>query len=127
MDTNSTKNVNDKKKRSKAAKIVLWSLLGCVAAILIVMIVWVIIAACGGTGTINGGLLGLGWNVLTTVFGVAIVVLVAAWMLTEPSFKKEEVIEIEIKPQYVKKSTRPQPVKKAEDTVEEKKPEEVAE
>ena len=55
---------NEKKKRSKAAKIVLWSLVGCVAAILITMLVWVIIAATGGTGTSNGGILGLGFNMV---------------------------------------------------------------
>ena len=103
---------NEKKKRSKAAKIVLWSLVGVVGAILITMLVWVIIAAFGGTGTSNGGILGLGFNMVKTALIVAVLLLVMVWMLTEPSFKKEEVIEIEIKPQYVKKSTRPQPVKK---------------
>jgi len=115
---------NEKKKRSKSAKIVLWCMVGCVAAILLAMAVWFIIAACGGTGTANGGKLGFGFDMLTTAFGVAIVVLIMTWMLTEPSFKKEEEVYIEVKPQYVKKSARPQPVKKVE--VEEAKPVEEA-
>jgi len=116
---------NEKKKRSKAAKIVLWSLVGCVAAILITMLVWVIIAATGGTGTSNGGILGLGFNMVKTALLVVVLLLIMVWMLTEPSFKKEEVIEIvEVKPQYVKKSARPQPVKKAEPKPEEPKEEE---
>lgn len=111
---------NEKKTRSKAAKIVLWSLVGCIGAILLVMIVWVLIAAFGGTGTSNGGILGLGFNTVTTVFGVFVVALIMTWMLTEPSFKKEEEIIVEVKPQYVKKSARPQPVKKEVSNVEPK-------
>jgi len=112
MQTNTGK--NEKKKRSKAAKIILWSLVGCIGAILLVMLIWVLIAACGGTGTSNGGILGLGFNMVTTLFGVFIVALIMTWMLTEPSFKKEEEIIVEVKqPQYVKKSARPQPVKNA--------------
>lgn len=112
--TSSTK--QNTKKRSKAAKIVLWSIVGCLAAIIIAIIVWFVIAAFGGTGTGNGGMFGFGWKVLTTSAGVVAVLLVMAWLLTEPSFKKEEVIIIDDdRNSYVKKSKYARPVKTAEE------------
>ena len=114
MQTNTGK--NEKKKRSKAAKIVLWSILGLIGVNLIVMAVWVIIAACGGTGTSNGGILGLSFNIVTTCFGVLLAALIMAWLLTEPSFKKVEVIIIDDdRNSYVKKSKYARPVKTAEE------------
>ena len=114
MESNSNKTARPEKKRSKGAKIVLWALLGCFAVTLIVMAVMLIIAACGGTGTSNGSLLGLQFDVCTTVLGFFAVALVLAWLLTEPSFKKEEeVFEThDIYQSYVKKASTPRPVKK---------------
>jgi len=112
--TSSTK--QNTKKRSKAAKIVLWSIVGCLGAAIIAIIVWFIIALCGGTGTGNGGMFGFGFEVLTTATGFIAVVLVMAWLLTEPSFKKEEVIVIDDdRNSYVKKSKYARPVKTAEE------------
>ena len=131
MNSNSNKNATQDKKRSKGAKIVLWSILGCVAATLIVLGVMLVIAMCGGTGTSNGSLLGLQWKVATTVLGVFVVALVLAWLLTEPSFKKEEeVFEVhDIYQTYVRKVEKPRPVVKAEapKTAEEPKKEETVE
>ena len=110
MEVTVTKN-QDTRKRSKAAKIVLWSILGCLCVAILAIVVWVVIAACGGTGTGDGGMFGFKFKTLTGVTGFIAVVLVMAWLLTEPSFKKEEVVYVEVKPQYVKKSARPQPVK----------------
>lgn len=128
MNSNSNKTATQDKKRSKGAKIVLWSILGCVAATLIVMAVMLIIAACGGTGTSNGSILGLQWKATTTVLGVFVVALVLAWLLTEPSFKKEEeVFEVhDIYQTYVKKVEKPRPVVKKEEPKTEEKPEETS-
>ncbi len=115
MEVTSTTKQNTK-KRSKAAKIVLWSILGCLCAAILAIIVWFIIALCGGTGTGNGGMFGFGFEVLTTATGFIAVVLVMAWLLTEPSFKKEEVIIIDDdRNSYVKKSKYARPVKTAEE------------
>jgi cytoskeletal protein RodZ len=112
--TSSTK--QNTKKRSKAAKIVLWSILGCLCAAVIAIIVWLIIAMCGGTGTGDGGMFGFKFEVLTTATGFIAVVLIMAWLLTEPSFKKEEVIIIDDdRNSYVKKSKYARPVKTAEE------------
>ena len=112
--TSSTK--QNTKKRSKAAKIVLWSILGCLGAIIIAIIAWIVVAAFGGTGTGNGGMFGLGWDILLTLAGIVAAVLVMAWLLTEPSFKKEEVIIIDDdRNSYVKKSKFARPVKTAEE------------
>ena len=118
MESNSNKNAMQDKKRSKGAKIVLWAILGCLVATLVVMGVMLIIAACGGTGTCNGSILGLQWNVCTTVCGFFAVALVLAWLLTEPSFKKEEeVFEVhDIYGSYVKKAETPRPVAKNANT-----------
>ncbi len=107
-----TKNQNTK-SRSKSAKIVLWSLLGCVAANVLVLLVMFIIAACGGTGTSYGGILGSPFNTAATVLAVLVGVLLMAYMLTEPSFKKTEPEEVnhdlDYRTQYVRKAATPRP------------------
>ena len=104
-------------KRSKAAKIVLWSILGCLCAAILAVIIWVVIRAFGGTGTGNGLFSrDPGFKILMTATGFIAVVLVMAWLLTEPSFKKEEVIIIDDdRNSYVKKSKYARPVKTAEE------------
>ena len=115
MEVTVTKN-QDTRKRSKAAKIVLWSILGCLCVAILAIVVWVVIAACGGTGTGDGGMFGFKFKTLTGVTGFIAVVLVMAWLLTEPSFKKEEVIIIDDdRNSYVKKSKYARPVKTAEE------------
>lgn len=97
--------------RSKAAKTVLWVIVGCIAVMLAVLLVQVIIAACGGTGEQDGSILGSAWNVTTSIFWVFVVALVFAWLLTEPSFKKKEEepeIDLSYRTQYVKKSAHAQ-------------------
>ena len=107
-----TKNQNTK-SRSKGAKIVLWSLLGCVAANVLVLLVMFIIAACGGTGTSYGGILGSPFSTAATVLAVLVGVLLMAYMLTEPSFKKTEPEEVnhdlDYRTQYVRKAATPRP------------------
>ena len=107
-----TKNQNTK-SRSKGAKIVLWSLLGCVAANVLVLLVMFIIAACGGTGTSYGGILGSPFNAAATVLAVLVGILLMAYMLTEPSFKKTEPEEVnhdlDYRTQYVRKAATPRP------------------
>ncbi len=126
------------KTRTKSAKIVLWSLLGLIAVDLIVMLVMFIIAANGGTGTSYGGILGTPFETCTTVLAVLAVVLVMAWLLTEPSFKKTEVEEekhdLDYRTQYVRKAANPHPMAnktapaapKAEEKPAEEKPAEEA-
>ncbi len=108
-----TKNTNTK-TRTKSAKIVLWSLLGLIVADLIAMLIIFIIAANGGTGTSYGGILGTPFEVCTTVLSILAVVLVMAWLLTEPSFKKTEVEEekhdLDYRTQYVRKAANPHPM-----------------
>lgn len=102
--------------RSKAAKTVLWVIVGCIAVMLAVLLVQVIIAACGGTGEQDGSILGSAWNVTTAIFWVFVVALVFAWLLTEPSFKKKEEepeIDLSYRTQYVKKSAHAQVKKPA--------------
>lgn len=98
--------------RSKKAKIVLWVIVGCIAAVLVVLGVQLIIAANGGTGEQDGSILGTAWSVTTTILGVLVVVLVFAWLLSEPSFKKkvedEPEIDLSYRTQYVKKSAHAQ-------------------
>ena len=122
-----TKNKNTK-SRSKGAKIVLWSLLGCVAANVLVLLVMFIIAACGGTGTSYGGILGSPFNTAATVLAVLVGILLMAYMLTEPSFKKTEPEEVnhdlDYRTQYVRKAATPRPNAAAKPTsTEEKKAE----
>ena len=102
--------------RSKAAKTVLWVIVGCIAVMLAVLLVQVIIAACGGTGEQDGSILGSAWNVTTSIFWVFVVALVFVWLLTEPSFKKKEEepeIDLSYRTQYVKKSAHAQVKKPA--------------
>ena len=102
---------NEKQKRSKAAKIVLWSILGCVGVMLIIILVNLIIGMAGGTGTQDGSILGLGFSTLFTILGFLLLALVLAWLLTEPSFKKkEEVIIDNDRNSYVKKAKTPRPL-----------------
>ena len=107
-----TKNQNTK-SRSKGAKIVLWSLLGCVAANVLVLLVMFIIAACGGTGTSYGGILGSPFSTAATILAVLVGILLMAYMLTEPSFKKTEPEEVnhdlDYRTQYVRKAATPRP------------------
>ena len=116
MEVTNKTNEN-KMKRSKAAKIVLWSILGCLCAAVLAIIVWVVIRALGGTGTGNGLFSrDPGFNILMTATGFIAVILVMTWLLTEPSFKKEEVIIIDDdRNSYVKKSKYARPVKTAEE------------
>ncbi len=108
-----TKNSTDK-KRTKGAKILLWSLVGLIAVDLIVMLVLYIIAANGGTGTSYGGILGTPFELCTTVLWIFALILVMAWLLTEPSFKKTEVVEenhdLDYRTQYVRKAANPHPL-----------------
>ncbi len=108
-----TKN-SETKSRTKSAKITLWSLLGLIAVDLIVMLVMFIIAANGGTGTSYGGILGTPFELCTTVLWVLALVLVMVWLLTEPSFKKVEVVEekhdLDYRTQYVRKAANPHPM-----------------
>ena len=124
-----TKNQSNK-TRSKGAKIVLWSLLGCVAANVLVLIVMLIIAACGGTGTSYGGILGSPFNTAVTVLAVLAGVLIMAYMLTEPSFKKTEPEEVnhdlDYRTQYVRKAANPHPMAAKAAPVEAKPAEESA-
>lgn len=102
--------------RSKAAKTVLWVIVGCIAVMLAVLLVQVIIAACGGTGEQDGSILGSAWNVTTSIFWSFVVALVFVWLLTEPSFKKKEEepeIDLSYRTQYVKKSAHAQVKKPA--------------
>ena len=102
--------------RSKAAKTVLWVIVGCIAVMLAVLLVQVIIAACGGTGEQDGSILGSAWNVTTSIFWVFVVALVFVCLLTEPSFKKKEEepeIDLSYRTQYVKKSAHAQVKKPA--------------
>ena len=102
--------------RSKAAKTVLWVIVGCIAVMLAVLLVQVIIAACGGTGEQDGSILGSAWNVTTSIFWAFVVALVFVWLLTEPSFKKKEEepeIDLSYRTQYVKKSAHAQVKKPA--------------
>ena len=102
--------------RSKAAKTVLWVIVGCIAVMLAVLLVQVIIAACGGTGEQDGSILGSAWNVTTSIFWGFVVALVFVWLLTEPSFKKKEEepeIDLSYRTQYVKKSAHAQVKKPA--------------
>lgn len=114
MANNFKKSAAGGKTRSKAAKTVLWVLLGCVAATLLVMLIMFIIAAAGGTGTSYGGILGQPFNACTTVLTFFAIVLVLAWLLTEPSFKKvqeeEENHDLDYRTQYVKKAAKPHPM-----------------
>ena len=102
--------------RSKAAKTVLWVIVGCIAVMLAVLLVQVIIAACGGIGEQDGSILGSAWNVTTSIFWAFVVALVFVWLLTEPSFKKKEEepeIDLSYRTQYVKKSAHAQVKKPA--------------
>ena len=86
-------------------------MLGCVAALLATMAVMLIIGAAGGTGTQDGSILGTFWGTCTSMLTFFLVVLVLAWLLTEPSFKKvEEEPEIDTRNQYVKKAAHPHPM-----------------
>ena len=64
------------KKRSKAAVIVLWAIAACAFIMLMVMLVTFIIAACGGTGTSNGNILGMEFGTYSTVFFTLLALLV---------------------------------------------------
>lgn len=116
------------KKRSKAAKIVLWAIAGCAFAMLIVMLVTFIIAATGGTGTSNGSILGMEFGTYSGLFFAFLALLVFVYLITEPSFKKEEEVYVEVKPQYVKKAVNPRSFTKNEEKkpAEEEKPAEEA-
>ena len=102
---------NEKQKRSKAAKIVLWSILGCIGVMLIIILVNLIIGMAGGTGTQDGSILGLGFSSLFAILGFLLLALILAWLLTEPSFKKEEEVIIDNdRNSYVKKAKTPRPL-----------------
>ena len=119
--------------RSKAAKIVLWVLLGLASAALLSMLIIFIIDACGGTGTTHHWAMPL----FSTLFAIFAILLLLAYMLTEPSFKKKPEDEEELytvdRTSYVKKAKQPRPiannaptqenVEKAAETAEEAKPE----
>ena len=78
--------------RSKAAKITLWVLLGCTAALLLCMVGILIVDAMGGTGTTHH------WAMPTfsTIFFVFLLALVFTYFVTEPSFKKNPEDEEEL-------------------------------
>ena len=103
---------NEKQKRSKAAKIVLWSILGCIGVMVVVILVYLIVGMVGGTGTQNGSILGLEFGTLFTILGFLVLALILAWLLTEPSFKKEEeaVVVTDHYASYVKKAKTPRPI-----------------
>lgn len=126
MENKAPKKDKQTKKRSKAAKIVLFSILGCIGVDAIVILVKLIIGMAGGTGTQDGSILGLGFGTLFTVLGFLVLALVLAWLLTEPSFKKEETVVIDNdRNSYVKKAKTPRPLAdKTGVKAEEKKPEE---
>ena len=96
--------------RSKAAKITLWVLLGCTAALLLCMVGILIVDAMGGTGTTHH------WAMPTfsTIFFVFLLALVFTYFVTEPSFKKNPEDEEELytvdRDSYVKKAKQPRPV-----------------
>ena len=96
--------------RSKAAKITLWALLGCTAALLLCMVGILIVDAMGGTGTTHH------WAMPTfsTIFFVFLLALVFTYFVTEPSFKKNPEDEEELytvdRDSYVKKAKQPRPV-----------------
>ena len=96
--------------RSKAAKIVLWILLGFVCATLLSMGIILIVDAAGGTGTTHHWAMPL----FSTLFMVFAIILVLAYLLTEPSFKKKPEDEEELytvdRDSYVKKAKQPRPV-----------------
>ena len=112
MENKNPKNEKQTKKRSKAAKIVLFSILGCIGVMVIIILVKLIIGMAGGTGTQDGSILGLGFSTLFTVLGFLVLALVLAWLLTEPSFKKEEeaVVAVDHYSSYVKKAKTPRPL-----------------
>ena len=112
MENKNPKNEKQMKKRSKAAKIVLLSILGCIGVMVIIILVNLIIGMAGGTGTQDGSILGLGFGTLFTVLAFLLLALVLAWLLTEPSFKKEEeVVVIDDRySSYVKKAKTPRPL-----------------
>ena len=103
---------NEKQKRSKAAKIVLWSILGCIGVMVVVILVYLIVGMVGGTGTQNGSILGLEFGTLFTILGFLVLALILAWLLTEPSFKKEEEVVVvdDRYASYVKKAKTPRPI-----------------
>ncbi len=119
------------KTRTKSAKIILLSLLGLIAIDLIVMLVMFIVAANGGTGTSYGGILGTPFNTCAIILAVLALLLVMVYLLTEPTFKKETVVEenhdLDYRTQYVRKSAHAQPKKVAEVKPEEAPVEEKAE
>ena len=96
--------------RSKSAKIVLWVLLGLTAASLIALIAVFVIDMLGGTGT------NYHWPepVFSALFTVFAILLVLAYLLTEPSFKKKPEDEEELytvdRTSYVKKAKQPRPI-----------------
>ena len=112
MENKNPKNEKQTKKRSKAAKIVLFSILGCIGVMVIIILVKLIIGMAGGTGTQDGSILGLGFSTLFTILGFLVLALVLAWLLTEPSFKKEEeaVVAVDHYSSYVKKAKTPRPL-----------------
>lgn len=131
MENKAPKKDKQTKKRSKAAKIVLFSILGCIGVDAIVILVKLIIGMAGGTGTQDGSILGLGFGTLFTILGFLALALILAWLLTEPSFKKEETVVIDNdRNSYVKKAKTPRPladktgVKTEENKPDEEKPEE---
>ncbi len=95
--------------RSKSAKIILWVLLGLTAAALLSMLIIFVIDANGGTGTTHHWAMPL-FSSLFAVFGI---LLLLAYMLTEPSFKKKPEDEEELytvdRTSYVKKAKQPRP------------------
>ena len=112
MENKNPKNENQKKKRSKAAKIVLLSILGCIGVMVLIILIKLIIGMAGGTGTQDGSILGNGFSTLFTILGFLVLALVLAWLLTEPSFKKEEevIIADDRYASYVKKAKTPRPL-----------------
>ncbi len=96
--------------RSKAAKIVLWVLLGLASAALLSMLIIFIIDACGGTGTTHHWAMPL----FSTLFAIFALLLLLVYLLTEPSFKKKPEDEEELytvdRTSYVKKAKQPRPI-----------------
>ena len=96
--------------RTKSAKIVLWVFVGLVAATLVSMGVIFVIDATGGTGTTHHWAMPL----FSTLFMIFALLLVLAYLLTEPSFKKKPEDEEELytvdRTSYVKKAKQPRPI-----------------
>ncbi len=112
--------------RSKAAKTVLWVLLGLTSATVLCMLIVLIIDMCGGTGTTHHWF----WDIFPTLFAIFGLLLVLAYMLTEPSFKKKPEDEEELytvdRTSYVKKAKQPRPIAQNAPVAEEATPAEEA-